>query len=55
MDDLQPRIENAIANERRANDRHQTKRALIGVFVVIPLVVIGIIAAWLLAGRLGWF
>ncbi|MCA9276856.1 MAG: hypothetical protein KDA29_12595 [Phycisphaerales bacterium] len=55
MDDLQPKIKEAIAEERRANDRRQTKRALIGAFVVIPLIVIGIIALWLLGGRLGWF
>ena len=55
MDDLQPKISKAIADERRANDRRQTKRALIGVFIVIPLIVIGFIALWLLGGRLGWF
>ena len=52
MDDPQPKIESAIANERRENDRHQTKRALIGVFVVIPIIVLGAVGVWLLIGRM---
>lgn len=51
-DDLKCSVEQAIARERRANERRQTKRALIVVFVLIPIIVIGAGAVWLLIGRL---
>lgn len=50
--DLESSVQSAIANERQDNERRQTKRALIGVFVVIPIIVLGAVGVWLLIGRM---
>jgi ABC-type spermidine/putrescine transport system permease subunit II len=48
---VQDQIRAAIANERAENSKRQTKRALIGAFVIIPGIVIAVAVVWLLIGR----
>lgn len=43
---IQAQIQSAIANERKAASKQQTKLALIGVFVIIPAIVFAVVAVW---------
>jgi len=49
--DIQRQIQNALSNERNAKAKHDSKRALIGVFVVIPGAVFLAVGIWV-GGRL---
>jgi tRNA A37 threonylcarbamoyladenosine dehydratase len=44
--DIQSQIQSAIENERKSHKKSESKRALIGVFVVIPAVALFVVAGW---------
>lgn len=53
MQNIEKQVQNAIANERSENRNRERAKSVFVVFLVIPAVVIGVIAAWLIAQRMG--
>jgi nitrate reductase NapE component len=53
MSNIENQVQNAIAAERKESRKRDRLKAVVVVFVIIPLVVVGTVGVWLAAQRAG--